>query len=48
VKRKLSSFVRRLRALKAGDLLIVLRVRGGFCEVPRRFRPRGEAKGKRA
>jgi hypothetical protein len=48
VKRKLSTFARRLRALKAGELLIVLRVHGGFCEVPRRFRPKREAKGKKA
>ena len=48
MRRKLSSFASRLRALKPGDVLIVLRVRGGFREVPRRFRPRREAKGKKA
>jgi len=35
--------VRRLKRLKPGEVLIVLRVPGGFAEVPRRFRPKREA-----
>jgi len=43
VKRKIASFARRLKRLKPGEGLIVLRVPGGFAEVPRRFLPKREA-----
>jgi hypothetical protein len=46
---KLSSFARKLKRLKCGDVLIVLRVAGGFVQVPRHLLPKDERrKGKRA